>query len=646
MFTIYKLRADHIIDFAAEELKKYLRMMMLSCPEIDILYDPQAKDGFRLGLMEDFGLTMKAADLTLDDEVYIDTDEHGGILAGSNCRSVLFAVYRYLKLNGCRFLAPGVDGEYIPRRDVTAQKYHKLADHRMRGHTIEGRPSMQNVLAYIDYHAKHELNYFGAYTPFVYMGRWYMHDQLEAHREPEPVDFETVAQWHRVIESECLKRGQILTGGSHDTIPRVLGMDPKDRELYRKGLLEPTEEMRSRMALLNGKRDIHRKDIFFTNFCMSRKDLRDKYVQTIVDTVKKNRHLMRVSCSLADLPRNHCECEECRKLYPTDFLVMMLNDIDEQLTKEGIDTRLGFSTYVDQQFAPSRERLKNPSRFNLSYPPISRTYATSITEDSVFPELQPYVRNAWKSPRTVEEGMAYFRKWQEIFPGDCSTYEYHFYVHQYRDPGLMAMSRRIYEDIRALKICRMNGLMEDGSNKSFFPHGFMSLIFAETLVDRDADYEALRDDYFAHAYGEDWKQALSYFQKMTDLFDHAYMCGDKSADPNEGVYYDPARVANFQAVCELAQEGRALAAAHKNMPHRVQVIHWRLMQYHARWCELIAGAMSEKCQGHHDEAKKKWKESINEFSQHDIVLDPWFDMSMAAVSFNRVMAAVKPTQDF
>lgn len=36
--------------------------------------------------------------------------------------------------------------------------------------------------------------------------------------------------------------------------------------------------------------------------------------------------------------------------------------------------------------------------------------------------------------------MAYLREWQEIFSGDCSTYEYHFWVHQYRDPGLMSMN--------------------------------------------------------------------------------------------------------------------------------------------------------------------------------------------------------------
>ena len=48
MLQIKKLRANHVLDHAAEELKKYLRMMMPECGDIDIIYDPAAKDGFRL----------------------------------------------------------------------------------------------------------------------------------------------------------------------------------------------------------------------------------------------------------------------------------------------------------------------------------------------------------------------------------------------------------------------------------------------------------------------------------------------------------------------------------------------------------------------------------------------------------------------
>jgi len=73
MLTIKKLRADHVIDFAAEELKKYLRMMMPEGCDVSIIYDPNAVDGFRLGLLDDFALPNEAEVPVLDDVIHIDT---------------------------------------------------------------------------------------------------------------------------------------------------------------------------------------------------------------------------------------------------------------------------------------------------------------------------------------------------------------------------------------------------------------------------------------------------------------------------------------------------------------------------------------------------------------------------------------------
>ena len=104
MYQIFKITSHTTVDFAAEELKKYLRMMMPRCGEIPVTYTPEAKDGFRIGLMQDFGLDVSdAKDTTLDDIIYIDTDEHGGIIAGSNPVATLIAVYRYLRFLGCRW---------------------------------------------------------------------------------------------------------------------------------------------------------------------------------------------------------------------------------------------------------------------------------------------------------------------------------------------------------------------------------------------------------------------------------------------------------------------------------------------------------------------------------------------------------------
>ena len=113
MLKINKISKGSAIDFAAEELKKYMRMMMPEANEIDIDYDPEAKDGFRLGLYSALGISDDVDDPKYDDNLYCECTELGGIIAGNNPRSVLLSVYEYLRRNGCRWLMPGPDGEYI-----------------------------------------------------------------------------------------------------------------------------------------------------------------------------------------------------------------------------------------------------------------------------------------------------------------------------------------------------------------------------------------------------------------------------------------------------------------------------------------------------------------------------------------------------
>lgn len=82
MFTINKITSNHVVDFAAEKLKKYLRMMMPRCGEIEIKYAPDANNGFRLGVMSDFGLDTSESDNTeLEMERYYDQHMYFASLA-------------------------------------------------------------------------------------------------------------------------------------------------------------------------------------------------------------------------------------------------------------------------------------------------------------------------------------------------------------------------------------------------------------------------------------------------------------------------------------------------------------------------------------------------------------------------------------
>lgn len=632
MLQIKKLRADHTIDFAAEELKKYLRMMMPEVNEIDIFFEPEAMDGFRLGLFEDFGLQNEAEDPLLDDIVHVDTNEEGGIFAGSNPRSVLFAVYRFLKENGCRFLFPGVDGEYIPRKKINPIKYHKLADHRFRGHTTEGDPSLQQVLDYIDYHAKQELNVYGVFGVYNYHRRYYLHRFNESNRTPEPVDFNLVEQWKALCEAELCKRGLQIHDGGHFWLSKAIGLDSAERYLYKENKKKVPENVIPYLAMLQGKRSLNQNDPNFTNLCMSKIEVRRRVAKAVADHAEQNKQYTYLKVALADTAYNYCECEECKKLRPSDYYVMLLNEIDRELEKRNLETKITFIAYVDCMFAPKQERLNNPGRFQLQYTPISRSYTSSITEDTVIPEPKPFVYNAWEVPKHTEEYLAQFKEWQKVVssPGIC--YEYHYWVHQYRDPGMMKMGRRIYEDIRSLKVMGLDGCIEDGSNKSFFPNGFHSYIYGEALMNRDCDYDGVLADYFYHIYGEDWKFVKNYLERVSDAFDHRYMCGEVG-EPS-APFFNPNHAADLSEVKELAAQAREMVGKHMAMPTRPQTVSWRLLLRHAEYCEQLAEVMIEKCLGHDRYAKELWIKFLKEFGKFDFEMERYFDFGLAARSIN------------
>ena len=177
MYKINKISSHSAVDYAAEELRKYLRMMMPECGNIEIKYAPEAKDGFRLGLMQDFGFDVSDADdVELDDILYIDTDKNGGVIAGDNPRSVLLSVYEYFRQNGCRWLFPGVDGEFIPMKEVEGVKYRFKPSMRYRGLCNEGSEFQSNMIEAIGFLPKVGMNVFMMefFIPTSYYRRYYI----------------------------------------------------------------------------------------------------------------------------------------------------------------------------------------------------------------------------------------------------------------------------------------------------------------------------------------------------------------------------------------------------------------------------------------------------------------------------------------
>ena len=110
---------NRTVVYAAEELLFYLKRID---PAIDIALlksDPDKIFNNPLKLQVGGDSFNLPENTMLDDAYHIDVTNGAGVIAGSNARSVLLGVYRFLHELGCRWVRPGTDGEIIPKADLS-----------------------------------------------------------------------------------------------------------------------------------------------------------------------------------------------------------------------------------------------------------------------------------------------------------------------------------------------------------------------------------------------------------------------------------------------------------------------------------------------------------------------------------------------
>lgn len=638
MLQIFKITSHPTVDFAAEELKKYLRMMMPENGDIDIKYDPHATRGFMIGIMADLDLdTSEAQDLELDDILHIDTDTKGGIIAGSNPRSVLLAVYRYLYENGCRWLFPGIDGELIPVADIHAVKYHKMADCRYRGQCNEGAEFQQNMIDVIDFQPKIGMNVFMMEfdNPKVYYNSYYSSFYNRANRIPEPIDDATIKQWKRMCEVEIAKRGLQFHDMGHGWTAEPFGISSiKGWEKDDKVSLPAS--VRNMLAEVKGERGLFGGVALSTQFCMSNPEARSIVANYVTNYAKMHKNADYLHVWLADASHNHCECAECRKKTPSDWYVVLLNEIDALLSAADLATRIVFICYTDTTWAAVTEKLNNKNRFSFMLAAITRTYTKPVPE--ILPQcgLEPFALNESPFPKTVEEYIHHAKEWKRV--GDCPSlvYEYHFWLHQYREPGTMFFSKLLHDDVKGYYANGFNGMIEDGSQRSYFPNGFNYFVYASTLFDTSADYEELKKDYFSSAYGDKWQTVEEYLQAITDAFDPNYILSAK------GHYYSPENAEKLKKVREITAKYLPFFEENRIMPRRAQTVAMRLLILHTEFCNSFADVMILKAEGKDPEARAEFSKFCADFGKYEREIATYFDQHMCFSSYDQVV--IKPRQ--
>lgn len=633
-YMIYRVNADTVIDFAAMELKKYLRMMMPRCGEIKVTFDPAAKVGFRLGLMSDFGLDPDVEDTHLDDVIYVDADENGGVIAGSNPRSVLLAVYRYLKANGCNWLFPGPDGEFIPTVDgLLPVKLHHKASCRYRGQCNEGAETQPTMMDAIDFTPKVGLNIFMLEfdIPKYYYERAYQH-KYGMYPAEAPLSNTTILQWKRQCEVEMSKRGLQFHDMGHGWTAEPFGFDSTDGWVAREGELAP--EQARHLAQLDGVRQFRGGIALNTNLCMSNPETRATVAGYIADYAEKQNNVDFLHVWLADGSNNHCECEVCRQKVTSDWYVVMLNDIDDALTARGLDTHIVFIAYVDTLWGPREEKINNQKRFTMLFAPITRLYTETYFEKPDASKVMPYNRNKLDMPKGMSENLAYLNQWKEMWKGDCFCYEYHFWLAQYLDVGSMYIAKIIYDDVRGLKQNGLRGIVEDGSQRSYFPTGFPFYVYGETLFDNSKTFEQLTEEYFSKAFGEDWRTVVNYLEKLSATSDFGFCKGERSKEA-EGRYYDPSLEPRFREIVKQASEFLPVIEQHLKSDVRCQYVSWELLKWHVKYVTDYAKALAALCTGDEEGARQNYYSLIKEMAPLEPLRPDCYDHELAMSTLRR-----------
>ena len=598
MYQIFKITPNTVVDFAAEELKKYLRRIRPEAGNIRIGYEKDRHEGIRLGLMSDFGLDVSdAADLSLDDILYIDVDENAcGIIAGSNPRSVLLAAYRYLQELGCRWLLPGVDGEYIPVCDLTSVRYRKMADNRVRGWCNEGAEFQQSMLAAIDLVPKLGMNTF--MTEFVNPKAYYnsYFDRWKTARLPEPVSAEDTLQWKRECECEMEKRGLQFHDVGHGWTADPFGIDSSEGWAERDESIIP-ESSRQYLAEINGRRGFYKGSPLVTQFCMSNPEARAIVARSVADYAQSHENVDYLHVWLADFWNNQCECAVCRTKLPSDWYIALMNDIDKELNARKLPTRIVFICYTETIFPAKDIKLENPSRFTMLFAPITRQYYESVPLVPKQFEKMTYQLNDLRFPDTVDEYLLYATESREQYRVPSFLYEYHFTSNQYCNPGNIAYARLIHEDVKAYRHHGYEGIIEDGTQRNFWPNGFHLYVYAQTLFDNDVNFNALAEDYYRHAFGDIWREVLDFMTELSACVSMKYLHGKERIDKTISRLYNPAFTEDLQKIPEKIRAFRPFLEKHRIREKRAQTVCVKLLLHYLDFWEGVSPALITVSEG-------------------------------------------------
>jgi hypothetical protein len=145
------------------------------------------------------------------------------------------------------------------------------------------------------------------------------------------------------------------------------------------------------------------------------------------------------------------------------------------------------------------------------------------------------------------------------------------------------------------------------------------------------------EDYFSHAYGDDWREIVKILEKIGEAMPHRYMARHDSADIKISKTYNPAYAPLLRRVPAIAEEAKPFLEAHKNMPMRAQTVAYKLFRYYMEYCTKISRCLVLQSLGALVEAREEFEKFLYDFGKHEVEIETYFDQYMMGFMYEMLI---------
>lgn len=278
--------------FAAQELVRVLAEMTHDAYALahDVRYEARVRTIW-IGLAKSFPADVSSdvdssspGDGHSDDRLIVRMRGDEGVVAGSNLRSVLMAVYAYLHRIGVVWPRPGV--ERIPHGAVTSERIviDEVASYRHRCVCIEGSVGVQHARAMIDWLPKVGMNsYFNQFRDgYTFFERW------RRENGGAPLTRDEAQTCADELVAEIRKRDLLLHAVGHGWTCEPFGMPGLGWDYP--APLVPAESV-PMLAQVNGVRALWNGIPLNTNLCYSNSEVRRRMRDAVVEYAETHREV-------------------------------------------------------------------------------------------------------------------------------------------------------------------------------------------------------------------------------------------------------------------------------------------------------------------------------------------------------------------